>query len=335
MRTNTPISTQTRYHGSLFAGIGGLCTAFNQLGYYNAFANEIENAVAETYKKNHPTDNFISGSIEKIHSSDLPSVDVMHGGFPCQSFSIAGARGGFNDGRGTLFFQISRLLKEYGENKPKVLLLENSPNLLIGDGGAWIRKIIHELNKSGYWFDLSNAIILDVAKHTGIPQSRERLFIVALNSDYYDGNFIHQDDFSEVPLSPMSNFIYPFSDVSPEYYLPIGNKYESLILEHRVDDPYQIYQLRKFYVRLAPSGLCPTLTANMGLGGHNVPFIITNGRVRKLTERECLNLQGFGPDFTFPNGISAGRKYQMIGNAVSPQIAAILAKKITTILESQ
>jgi DNA (cytosine-5)-methyltransferase 1 len=102
--------------------------------------------------------------------------------------------------------------------------------------------------------------------------------------------------------------------------------------EENKQDPYQIYQLRRFQVRLAAKGMCPTLTANMGHGGHNVPFIISKGRIRKLTERECLNIQGFDKNFSFPDGISSGSKYAMIGNAVSPPISRLIANRVLKLL---
>jgi len=213
------------------------------------------------------------------------------------------------------------------------LVLENAPNLLTGESGSWFRKITMELSKLGYWFDQVNALLLNTAEHTGIPQSRERLFMVCLNSDYFDFNPIRQSDFKKVPLQPLSEFIFPFNEVHSRYYLDPQNKYSRLIMEKQnKDDPYQIYQLRRFEVRLAPKGMCPTLTANMGHGGHNVPFIITNGRVRKLTERECLNIQGFDKKFTFPESLAAGSRYAMIGNAVSPPVSKLIAERVLGLL---
>lgn len=320
-------------HGSLFAGIGGICTSFNSLGVINEFSNELEDKVIKTYQKNHPSKNFLGGSIRDLSGANLPTVDILHGGFPCQSFSIAGFKGGFNDPRGQLFFEITRLISEYGVRKPKILVFENAPNLLTGESGAWFRKISMEISKLGYWFDQTNALLLNTAEHAGIPQSRERLFIICLNSDYFDFNPIRQSDFSKVPLQPLNKFIFPQDEVDPHYFLDPENKYSRIIMdEENKQDPYQIYQLRRFQVRLAAKGMCPTLTANMGHGGHNVPFIISKGRIRKLTERECLNIQGFDKNFSFPDGISSGSKYAMIGNAVSPPISRLIANRVLKLL---
>ena len=321
-------------HGSLFAGIGGICHSFNSLGFVNEFVNELDARALETYKSNHQTKSLIGGSITEISAESLEPVDVLHGGFPCQSFSIAGLRGGFNDPRGQLFFEITRIISEFGNQKPKVIVLENAPNLLRGEGGSWFRKVNMELSKLGYWFDQTNALLLNTAEHTGIPQSRERLFMVCLSADHFDFNPIRQSDFKKVPLRPLGEFIDPFSDVEERYFLDPENKYSRLIMDKmNTEDPYQIYQLRKFEVRLAAPGMCPTLTANMGHGGHNVPFIISKGKVRKLTERECLNIQGFNENFSFSDSISSMSKYAMIGNAVSPPISKLIADRVLNLLK--
>ena len=249
--SNTP-NTRVFTHGSLFAGIGGICTSFNSLGVINEFTNELEDKVLKTYQANNSSKRLLGGSIRDLSAANLPAVDILHGGFPCQSFSIAGFRGGFNDPRGQLFFEITRLICEYGVNKPKVLVLENAPNLLTGESGSWFRKITMELSKLGYWFDQVNALLLNTAEHTGIPQSRERLFMICLNSDCFDSNPIRQADFKKVALRPLSEFIFPLEKVDSRYYLDAENKYSRLIMEkENKRDPYQIYQLRRFEVRLA------------------------------------------------------------------------------------
>lgn len=330
---NTDISYNFT-HGSLFAGIGGICQSFNQIGLINEFANELDEKALKTYEANHPSKKILGGSIKNISAMDLTPVDILHGGFPCQSFSIAGLKGGFDDPRGQLFFEITRLIAEFNDKKPKVIVLENAPNLMSGESGSWFRKVMMEIVKLGYWFDQSSALLLNTAIHTGIPQSRERLFMICLNSDYFDSNPVRQSDFKKVSLKPLDQFIDPFEEVDETYYLDGDNKYSRLITDKiNNKNPYQIYQLRKYEVRLAADGMCPTLTANMGHGGHNVPFIITKRGVRKLTERECLNLQGFDKSFVFPEGIGMMARYAMIGNAVSPPVSLLVAKRVNSILK--
>lgn len=119
-----------------------------------------------------------------------------------------------------------------------------------------------------------------------------------------------------------------FSGVKDDiYYLSKENRYYHMITEEFVDTRAKrhVYQLRKYFVRQKQPGVCPTLTANMGMGGHNVPFIWDKKGLRKLTERECLRLQGFPESFRFPDEISMGQRYEKIGNAVVPAVAKLLA----------
>ena len=118
------------------------------------------------------------------------------------------------------------------------------------------------------------------------------------------------------------------------YYLPDENRYHKMISKE-VEDRTCIYQLRKYLVRVKKPGVCPTLTANMGLGGHNVPFIHDQNGLRKLTEYECLKLQGFPESFSFPESISRGKRYTQIGNSVVVPIAALLARVVRMKIEKE
>ena len=113
----------------------------------------------------------------------------------------------------------------------------------------------------------------------------------------------------------------------PFYYLDNENRYYHLIKKH-IEDKFRIYQLRKYIVRIKAPGVCPTLTANMGLGGHNVPFIHDKKGIRKLTEYECLKLQGFPNKFKFPKNVSKAKRYMQVGNSVSVPIAELLSKNL-------
>jgi DNA (cytosine-5)-methyltransferase 1 len=112
-----------------------------------------------------------------------------------------------------------------------------------------------------------------------------------------------------------------------EYYLPTENRYYKMIMQS-VTDERRIYQLRKYLVRVKEPGVCPTLTANMGEGGHNVPFVMTEHGLRKLTEQECLRLQGFPEEFNFPDAVPRAKRYTQVGNAVTVPVATLIAEKI-------
>ncbi len=321
--------------GALFSGIGGFCLGFQQHGIKTVWAVEKDSHAVATYRKNVPDVRVIERNGEPagietvtVLGDELEPVDILHAGFPCQSFSAAGERKGFDDPRGQLFYEIIRILKEFGDKRPSVLVLENSPNIRTGEGGSWFMELTKEIKKAGYWFRDSNCAELNAFDMTAVPQNRNRLFMVAFSTDVFrNGKF----SFPEKPNLSSKN-LADFIDFSGQleddyYYLDEENRYHKMISE-KVDDPYCIYQLRKFLVRVKEPGVCPTLTANMGLGGHNVPFIVDKRGLRKLTERECLRLQGFPESFVFPDEVPRAKRYQQIGNSVVPPLISLLAERV-------
>lgn len=176
-------NTQTKYNGekkpfkyiSLFAGIGGFDFGLNAVGGECVFASEIDKFASESYRTLHNGD-VLHGDITKIDAEDVPDHDVMAAGFPCQAFSVAGKRGGFEDARGTLFFEVARIA---AVKKPSVLLLENVKGLVGHDKGRTLDTIVKTLNDIGYRVDFE---VLN-SKYFGVPQNRERIFIVAIRED--------------------------------------------------------------------------------------------------------------------------------------------------------
>ena len=176
--------------GALFAGIGGFCEGFRSEGIETAWAIDIDKRVERSYTKNYGEGRFIRADVTDVRQcvvadKSLEPVDVIHAGFPCQSFSMAGDRRGFDDPRGLLFFELIRIIREFGDDKPSILVFENSPYLQIGERGEWFRRVKVEIQKAGYWFKDSNAIVLDPKAHLGLPQYRPRLFMIALNRDRF------------------------------------------------------------------------------------------------------------------------------------------------------
>lgn len=321
--------------GALFSGIGGLCLGFQQSGIKTVWAVENDIAAVATYKKNIPYARVIENpegptSILDVTvlGSGLEPVDILHAGFPCQSFSVAGERKGFEDPRGKLFYEIIRILKEFGEKRPSILVLENSPNIRIGDRGGWFIELAKEIKKAGYWFRESNCAEIDAFNFTHVPQHRNRLFMVALSTSVFKSGQFEFPQQPPIPTKDLTKFIDFKGAIDDDtYYLDEENRYHKMITG-KVDDPFSIYQLRKFLVRVKDPGVCPTLTANMGLGGHNVPFVFDSKGLRKLTESECLRLQGFPATFEFPNDVPRAKRYTQIGNSVVPPVAALLAEKV-------
>jgi DNA (cytosine-5)-methyltransferase 1 len=315
--------------GALFSGIGGFCLGFEQTGIPTVWAVESDNHAVETYSHNVGDTRVIRKDVRTVSviGDGLERVDVLHAGFPCQSFSQAGTRSGFDDDRGQLFFEIIRLLREFGESRPKVLVLENAPFLRYGEGGAWFLRLQNEIRRAGYWFREENAAELDASKLTALPQQRVRLFMVALSTAYFSGGRFVFPSHDRPGPKDLADFIEFEHDVDPEYYLAKDNRYYHMINGAAKGDR-QIYQLRKYLVRAKEPGVCPTLTANMGLGGHNVPFVFAPGGLRKLTEYECLALQGFPRTFRFPDHVPRAKRYMQVGNAVAVPVAARLAESV-------
>lgn len=315
--------------GALFSGIGGFCYGFSKAGINTKWAVELDDAAAATYSLNFPNTRLLVKDIRNtsVKGDNLEPVDILHAGFPCQSFSQAGARQGFDDPRGMLFFEVIRIIKEFGKDKPSVLVLENAPYLKYGEGGAWFLRIEKEIKKAGYWFRNSNSAELDSYRLTKLPQRRNRLYMVAFSIEHFkNGRFNFPGDVN-VAEKKLSRYI-DFDGVKEEfYYLDEESRYHRMISE-QVTDKNCLYQLRKYIVRVKEPDECPTLTANMGLGGHNVPFVHDSKGLRKLTEYECAALQGFPSDFVFPDSVIKSKRYTQIGNSVVPPVIEQLANRV-------
>lgn len=308
---------------SLFAGIGGICQGFKNAGFNVIWANELDKDACKTYKINHIETELIEKDINDLNIDEIPDCDILTAGFPCQAFSISGKQLGFKDFRGSLFFSIMNIVNKK-QNKPKILFLENVKNLIFHDNGNTFDIIKNELNLAGYKIKYK---ILNT-KDFGIPQNRQRLFIICfLNQCDYD-NF----DFSLLNTKPSLKIEEMLEEnIEDKFYYKQTHKICNL-LKNNLKDTNKIYQYRRNYIRENKNGLCPTLMANMGTGGHNVPLIIDYKGIRKLTQRECLNFQGFSKNFNFPLDISDSKKYKQIGNSVSINIVTEIANNLFYIL---
>ena len=306
----------------LFAGVGGIKIGFEDAGFDCVFSNDFESKCKETFDLNF-SKKMVLGDISKISASSIPNFDILTGGFPCQPFSVAGYRQGFNDknGRGNLFFDIIRILKE---KKPSVILLENVKNLKTHDKGNSIKVIYRELSNLGYKITDK---VMSSAEYGNVPQSRERIYIVG----FLDQKAFDKFKFPEkIPLTnKIKNCLE--TNVDAKYYYNNKPLFEKLVND--VTSKKTIYQWRRKYVRENKNNLCPTLTANMGMGGHNVPIIIDDKGIRKLTPRECANFQGFPKDYKLPN-LTDSHLYKQFGNSVSVPVIKRIAKSIAEALKN-
>lgn len=315
--------------GSLFSGIGGFCLGFQAAGITTAWAVDKDFYATETYQRNIPGTRMVNEDIQKVSVSnyDLEPVEVLHAGFPCQSFSQAGGRQGFNDPRGKLFYEIIRIISEFKDRKPRVVVLENSPYLRYGEGGVWFLELQKQLQRTGYWFRETNCAELNAYDITYLPQQRIRLYMVAFSMQHFKSGRFQFPDERDSRRKRLADYIDFEGEKAKKYYLHTENRYFKMISK-RISNKRSLYQLRKYEVRAKDPDTCPTLTANMGLGGHNVPFLIDRKGLRKLTEDECLRLQGFPPEFGFAEVVPRAHRYIQVGNAVTVPVAELVAHRV-------
>lgn len=330
-------SAKTFTVACLFAGMGGFAAGFLRAGFKVLWANDIDKHAIASFRENYASQ--VPAIIHKdvrslsVAGDGLAPVDVLTAGFPCQSFSISGDRKGFDDERGERFYDIIRIIEEFGDNRPKILLLENVPHLQGGGSGAWFEKIIHAVQDAGYWFDRNSCEILNTCEVSGIPQNRKRLFMVGTSMFHYKHNGFCFPAPSGKPLG-LSQFINKTQKAGDENYLDVENKYYRMINDAVLKgDASNIFQLRRYEVR-EKVGICPTLTANMGGGGHNVPFVVDQWGIRRLLIDECATMQGFD-GYLFPDSVPVNERYRQIGNAVSVPVAEKLADSCKSVLFSQ
>ncbi len=313
----------------LFAGIGGFHYALKSFGAECVFASEIDKKASETYELNHRLKPF--GDITQIKEQDIPKHDILCGGFPCQAFSISGKQKGFEDTRGTLFFDIARIINHH---KPKIVLLENVKNFVRHDKGNTLNIVVKTLEDMNYtvYYEVLNT------SNFGLPQNRERIYIVAFNNLEFS---IPKFYFPKKNLiSSLENIlekepndgkiIYREDVVFYKQYQPVKNIFGQIDLPNK---PIQIGKVNKggqgerIYHSLGHS---ITLSAYGGGVGSKTGLYKIGEKIRKLSPRECARLQGFPEDFIFPKSTSQAHK--QFGNSVSINVLQyIIIEIINTI----
>ena len=299
-------------------------------GFRVAWATDSNSAACATFRHRLPGVRVVEEDVcdVAVKHTGLASVDVLTAGFPCQSFSQAGDRRGFDDGRGEAFFHIPRLLKEFhpGE-RPKVVVLENVDYIMYGNDHWWFDHIQRELRGAGYWFRRESCWRINVKDMTDVPQDRRRVFMLAASKHYFRRNPFTQAPQQASPTTRRLEDIVNWTKRSPDSdYLPPDNRYYKMIASEMTNGAsgHSLYQLRRSYVRRKSQGLCPTLTANMGTGGHNVPFVKDQWGIRRLSIDEVAELQGFDRrEALFPK-LPDNEKYRLLGNAVCPKLAQVV-----------
>jgi len=311
-------STDTLKAIDLFAGIGGIRTGFSNIFGSNidfVFSSEIDTNAQKTYYLNY--NEVPHGDITSIKAEDIPEHDIILAGFPCQAFSVAGYRKGFDDTRGTLFFDVVRIAKYH---KPKMIFLENVKGFVNHDKGKTFEIVKKTLEEMGY--TIFNKVLN--TKDFNVPQNRERIYIIAFLDEIKEFNF------PENITSTKTIHDYLDTKVDEKFYYNGKPLYDKIKNDIKSKDT--IYQWRRHYVRENKNNVCPTLTANMGTGGHNVPIIKDKKGIRKLTPYECIKFQGFDKNFKFPKELALSHQYKQAGNSVTVKVIEEIAKKIKDVL---
>jgi len=318
------------YFIDLFAGIGGFHYALSSFGAKCVFASEWDKFASETYKVNFRVEP--SGDITKIKEHDIPKHDILCGGFPCQAFSISGKQNGFEDVRGTLFFDIARIISY---RKPKIVFLENVKNLAKHDNGKTLLVIIRTLENLNYnvFTEVLNA------SNFGLPQNRERIYIVAFEKSINSDNFSFPKP-SNIPVclenvlenKPENVKVIKRNDISIyKDYSPSKTLFEQIDLPNK---PIQIGIVNKggqgerIY---HPLGHAITLSAYGGGVGAKTGLYLINGDIRKLTPRECARVQGFPDDFIISD--LQTQAYKQFGNSVSINVLQSILSEIIKVFK--
>lgn len=321
-------SAQKKYSiDAFFAGVGGIELGFTQTGKFRVnYANEFDKNARITYKLNNPNTNLDGRDIHEVDPNEIPDCNVMMGGFPCQAFSIAGYRKGFEDERGDLFFEMLKMIKA---KSPEIVFIENVKNLVTHDHGNTFKVIREALAFNGYYLKWQ---VLNSKDYGNIPQNRERIYLIGFKHKEVFEHFSFPDAVER--SNDLQNVIDFSTDKDERYYYRESKQPFYNQLKDEIKDQNTVYQWRRQYVRANKSGVVPTLTANMGTGGHNVPLILTDkGDIRKLTPKETFNVQGFPEEFKLPDDVSNGQLYKQAGNSVSVPVINRIANNIVKALD--
>ncbi len=319
----------------LFAGIGGIRMGFENAfkdGIETVFISEWEEKAQETYKANFIDDFKIQGDITKISEEDIPTHDILLAGFPCQAFSLAGFKKGFEDARGTMFFDVARIVKYH---KPKVVFCENVKNLVSHDKGntfKTIKRILEELNYKVFSKVLNS-------KNYGVPQNRERIYIVAFRNDIAPMSFKFPESTGKEKI--IKNIIEN-NEVSSKYYL--SNTYLESLRRHKARHEkkgngfgYEVRDIDDIAGAIVCGGM--GRERNLIIDERLIDFTprtnikgeINKEYIRKMTPREWARLQGFPDTFKLP--VADTHLYKQFGNSVTVPVIEAIAKRIKEELE--
>ncbi len=317
----------------LFSGLGGFRIALEEIGGKCVFSSDNDDFVREVYLDNF--NEYPSGDITEINTNKIPDHDILCAGFPCQPFSIGGYRKGFTDTRGTLFFEIERILRD---KKPKVFFLENVRGLTNHDKGRTLNvmldiladvvneqpRLVDKKKNLGYklYYKVLNS------KNYGVPQNRERIYMIG----FLDHNINFTFPETVVLEKRVEDLVEDNVDVDSYKISDIAEKHIKTHMRKREieegEDLLIANEIRPSRCSFRDDGISPCLTAKMGTGGNNVPVLVKYGR--KLTVKECLRIQGFPESYRLEENNM--KSYKAVGNSVSIPVLRAISKEIGKVL---
>lgn len=310
----------------LFAGIGGFHLALESYGANCVYANEWDKHAQQVYYNNFGIQP--EGDITKVDETSIPEHDILCAGFPCQAFSISGKQLGFNDSRGTLFFDVARIVKE---KNPKVVFMENVKNFAAHDNGRTIAVVKATMEELGYNFYYSVLNSVDY----GIPQKRERVYMVCFRKDIDNGFFHfplpfklkrHVEDFLIKDEKQVESLYIKRKDI---YYNEnedkiYSNKSIRLGIVNKGGQGERIYSVK---------GIAITFSAYGGGVFAKTGGYLVNGRPRKLHPRECARLMGYPDEYKISE--KTQQAYKQFGNSVVVDVLQYIVAEIAKVLNNE
>lgn len=303
----------------LFAGMGGFHLALSSFGAKCVFASEWNEEAKKVYENNFNIKPY--GDITKINEKEIPNHDILCGGFPCQAFSISGKQLGFEDSRGTLFFDVARIIKE---KKPKVVFLENVKNFETHDNGNTLKVVKNTLEDLGYSFFYKVLNPIDL----GVPQKRERIYIVAFRKDLEINEFKFPSKFQS--NLTVEDFLLPDSNSEIQsLYVNRDDIVINKVVKDRASNAVRVGQInsgRQGERIYSSKGASITFSAYGGGVFAKTGGYLINGKVRRLHERECARIMGYPDSYILSK--SKNQAYQQLGNSVIVNVLQLIIKEI-------
>lgn len=309
----------------LFAGIGGFRLALESLGAKCVYSNEWDKHAQEVYYNNFG--DMPEGDITKVDETTVPDHDILCAGFPCQAFSVSGNQLGFNDSRGTLFFDVARIVKC---KRPKVVFMENVKNFASHDNGRTLTVVKNTMEELGYTFYSEVLSAVDY----GVPQKRERIYMVCFRNDLKTGKFAFPEPFELV--KHVEDFLLDEETIPEKLYVDRKDIYMSNIVDNQYSDkPIRLGIVNKggqgerIY---STKGIAITLSAYGGGAFAKTGGYFVNGRYRKLAPRECARIMGYPDSYIIAK--NDNQAYKQFGNSVVVDVLQYIAIEFGKVLEN-